>query len=266
MDSSTRLALILGTGINAAIHLPIASLHDSKFGERLMPEDDNVSHVLVNTELSMFGKKAFPTTRWDEIVNNNHLMPNYQPMEYLIAGGYMGELVRLILLEATETVGLFAGKAPTSLSTHYTLDARTLAAIEADTSATLSASRTFFHETHPTATFPTSSDMYFIQQVIRSVSRRSCAYATAAIHALASLLQDMEKMHQVISSNTGYINIGCDGSIINKYPHYMDTAQALLDQMNEIEPGSRKRVLLEKTFEPAVSGAGVAVAMAAMHL
>ena len=256
------MALILGTGINAAIHLPIASLHPSKFGARQIPVDDDVTHVLVNTELSMFGKKAYPTTRWDNIVNTKHLMPDYQPMEYLIAGGYMGELVRLIILEATETVGLFGGAMPSSLSQPYTLDARTLAVIETDASATLSASRRLFHEQHPNSAPPTYLDMSFVQQVTRSVSRRSCAYATAAIHALASLLQDMERSHNITSNPENYLKIGCDGSIINKYPGYMDKVQALLDALVIEENHDRKRIILEKTIEPAVSGAGVAVAMA----
>lgn len=213
----------------------------------------------------MFGKKAYPTTRWDQIVNSNHLMPDYQPMEYLVAGAYMGELVRLIMLEATKTVGLFGGKMPPSLSTHYTLDARILAAVETDTSSTLATSRSLFHQHHPNAVSPGLSDMYFVQQVTLAVSRRSCAFVAAGIHALASLLEDMEKAHQAIPSRVDTITIGCDGSIINKYPGYMDTAQTLLDQIKGLENGSKKRILLEKTIEPAVSGAGVAVAMAARN-
>ncbi|KAL8786922.1 MAG: hypothetical protein Q9195_008001 [Heterodermia aff. obscurata] len=263
VDPSTRLALILGTGINAAIHLPIASLHRSKFGKRSMPPADEVTNVLVNTELSMFGKKAYPTTRWDELVNSNHIMPDYQPMEYLVAGPYMGEIVRLILIEATETTGLFGGNFPPSLSSNYTLDARILAAIEKDSSPGLSSSRRLFHKHHPNNEAPNFSDMHFVQQVTRAVSRRSCAYATAGIHALASLLENMEASHQIVSTDADSINIGCDGSIINKYPEYMDKVQASLDQMIRLEDGGRKRVVLEKTIEPAVSGAGVAVAMAA---
>ena len=264
VDPSTRLALILGTGINAAIHLPIASLHRSKFGKRSMPAADEVTNVLVNTELSMFGKKAYPTTRWDELVNSKHIMPDYQPMEYLVAGPYMGEIVRLILLEATETIGLFGGKLPPSLISNYTLDARILAAIEKDSSPGLSSSRRLFHKHHPDNESPGFSDMHFVQQVTRAVSRRSCAFATAGIHALASLLEDMEASHQIVSTDADSINIGCDGSIINKYPDYMDKVQASLDQIIRLEDGRRKRVVLEKTIEPAVSGAGVAVAMAAV--
>lgn len=229
-----------------------------------MPAADDVTHVLVNTELSMFGKKAYPTTRWDELVNSNHIMPDYQPMEYLVAGPYMGEIIRLILLEATETIGLFEGKLPPSLVSNYTLDARILAAIETDSSPGLSSSRRLFHRHHPNNELPIFSDMLFVQQVTRAVSRRSCAYATAGIHALASLLEDMEAPHQIAPTDADSINIGCDGSIINKYPDYMDTVQASLDQIIRLEDGRRKRIVLEKTVEPAVSGAGVAVAMAAV--
>jgi len=109
VDPTTSLALILGTGVNAAVHLPIASLHPSKFGPRTMPADTNTAYVLTNTELSMFGRNILPMTRWDERLNNNHIHPDYQPFEYLIAGAYMGEIVRLIIYEATATVGLFSG-------------------------------------------------------------------------------------------------------------------------------------------------------------
>lgn len=230
-----------------------------------MPAIDDATHVLVNTELSMFGKQAYTTTRWDEIVNANHIMPDYQPMEYLVAGAYMGELVRLIILEATETVGLIGGRMPSSLTSRYTLDARVLAAIETDTSPNLSSSRRLFQQQHPNAVSPAFSDMYFIRRVTLAVSRRSCAYATAGIHALASLLQDMEAAHHVVPNDLDSINIGCDGSIINKYPGYMDTVQSQLDQIIGLENGRRKRIVLEKTVEPAVSGAGVAVAMAATN-
>ena len=263
IDSSTRMAMILGTGFNAAIYLPIASLHRSKFNGRTMPSTNDVSHVLVNTELSMLGKHAFQKTRWDTHLNSVHIMPDYQPLEYLVAGGYISELVRLIMVEATES-GLFGGVMPPSISTPYSLDARLLATIETDTSRSFSTSRKAFQEQHPCSTPPSPLDIYFSQQIIRSVTRRSAAFVTVGIHALTSLMNDMEKRHQVNSSGLDHVSIGCDGSIINKYPEYMDRCQELMDRMIELEGKGRKRVVLEKTKDSAVCGAGVAVAMAAM--
>jgi len=57
----------------------------------------------------MYGKNILPMTRWDERLNSSHMHPDYQPFEYLIAGAYMGEIVRLIIQEATARVGLFSG-------------------------------------------------------------------------------------------------------------------------------------------------------------
>ena len=208
----------------------------------------------------MFGKGAFPTTRWDEHLNAHHILPDYQPMEYLLAGGYLGEIVRLIVVEATETAGLFNGNLPSTLSTPYSLETRTLAAIEADTYPALSPSCKLFQETYALPVPPTPAEMHFIRQVTLSVSRRSQAYFTAAIYALSSLLRETDAGST--ENELDHISIGCDGSVINKYPGYMERSQVLLDQLVRLEDRGRKRVVLESAGESAVLGAGVAVAMA----
>ncbi|KAL8715125.1 MAG: hypothetical protein Q9220_001082 [cf. Caloplaca sp. 1 TL-2023] len=261
IDPSTRLAVILGTGINAAIHLPVSSLHDSKFGTRQFPSTVETTHVLVNTELSMFGKSTFPMTRWDEHLNANHILPDYQPMEYLIAGGYLGEILRLIIIEAIETAGLFDGRPPPSLLVPFSIDTHTLATVEADTYPSLSPSCKAFQEKYRLVHPPTPTEMHFIRQVIISISRRSQGYFTAAIYALSSLLDDTRQGGP--EDNLDHICIGCDGSVINKYPGYMKKSQSLLDQLVAMEQDTgRKKIVLESAGESAVLGAGVAVAMA----
>lgn len=251
LDPSTRLAVILGTGLNAAIHLPISSLHPSKFGLREFPSTA-VSHVLVNTELSLFGKRAFPTTRWDEHLNAHHMLPDYQPMEYLIAGCYMGEIVRLIIVEATETAGLFDGDLPSALSAPYTIDTHTLAAIEADTYPSLSPSCKILQEKYLLPVPPTPADMHFIRQVILSVSRRSQCYFTAAIYALSSLLHEMDQDN--LNDGLDHISIGCDGSVINKYPGYMAKSKVYwINWLAWIRTGGRR--LFWRAQERALSWA-----------
>ena len=258
LDSATRLATILGTGMNAAIHFPVAALGPSKFGSRASPPVRS-THVLTNTELSMFGKNIFPTTRWDSILNATHILPDYQPFEYLVAGKYIGEIVRLIMVEATQTAGLFNGLLPPSLGENpYTLDTEDLAFIDIDTSNGFAASRALFHQRHPYARLPSERDIMFIKDVVRRVSIRSIAYFTVGIHALTALLQRLETI------DMDYVTIGCDGSIINKYPGYMERVQATLDQMIEYDHHQGKmRVNLERTTDSAVLGAAVAAAMAA---
>ncbi|KAH0558516.1 hypothetical protein GP486_004824 [Trichoglossum hirsutum] len=131
LDASTRLALVLGTGCNAAIHLPVTTLGPEKLGNRPSSWYEKATHVLVNTELSMFGKGIFPTTRWDDLLNDRNLLPDFQPFEQLISGRYLGEIVRLILVEAIQTAGLFGGEMPEGILEAYSLDTCTIGAIEA---------------------------------------------------------------------------------------------------------------------------------------
>ena len=256
LDPDTRLATILGTGMNAAVHLPVTALDSSKFRSRSPPVGIN-THVLTNTELSMFGKNIFPTTRWDETLNATHTLPDYQPFEYLVAGKYIGEIVRLIIAEATLTAGLFNGLLASSLANaRYTVDTKDLALIDTDATHGLVASRAVFHQRHPSAHSPSESDVMFIKDVVKRVSSRSIAYFAVGIHALTGLLQRLEAI------DTDRITIGCDGSIINRYPAYMERVQATLDRMRESEqPHNKVRVRLERMTDSAVLGAAVAGAM-----
>ena len=258
LDHDTRLATILGTGMNAAVHLPITALDPSKFRSMSTPVGSS-THVLTNTELSMFGKNIFPTTPWDKVLNATQILPDYQPFEYLVAGKYIGEIVRLILLEATRTAGLFDGlMAPSLASATYSLDTKNLALIDVDESGELVLSRSLFHQWYPSPRCPSEKDMMFVKDVVRRVSTRSIAYFTVGIHALTAVLQRLDTIEM------DHITIGCDGSIINKYPSYIERAQATLNQMIESGDSQGKiRVSLERTTDSAVLGAAVAGAMAA---
>lgn len=216
----------------------------------------------------MFGKSTFPTTRWDEALNATHILPDYQPFEYLIAGKYIGEIVRLIIAEATRTAGLFGGALPPSLADKYTLDTGHLACV--DVAEDISLSCAIFGDLYPgnysghyyplsTKSSPSEKDMTFVQAVVRLVIYRSGALFTVGIHALTTLLRDLE------TEDIRELAIACNGSIINHYPDYLGRAQATLDQFHEVEGlgglEDNVRVSLKKSTDSAVLGAAVAVAM-----
>ena len=121
-DPSTRISLIMGTGINSAVYLPIATLQREKFGQREDGWWDQADHVLVNTELSMFGKSVWDSTRWDDELNLAHPLPDFQPLEYKAGGRFLGELVRLVIVEAVEKGVLFQGRMPQGLDIAYGMD------------------------------------------------------------------------------------------------------------------------------------------------
>jgi hexokinase len=129
-DSTTRLALILGTGVNVAAYVPVHVLSSPKFGVRPLEWHDSAKHVIVNTELSMFGAGILPITKWDEDLKASHPRPDFQPLEYFVGGGYLGEIMRLILLDGIETAGLFSGVIPSNLKERYSLSTDTISVIE----------------------------------------------------------------------------------------------------------------------------------------
>lgn len=128
--TSTRFGLILGTGVNLAAYMPVQSVGMKKFGVRPKGWYEEANHVIVNTELGMFGHNILPLTRWDHALTKQHPRPDFQPLEHLVSGMYLGEIVRLALLEAIETTGLLGGVVPHSLRTGYSLGTDTISMIE----------------------------------------------------------------------------------------------------------------------------------------
>ena len=129
-DPSTRFGLILGTGTNAAVFLPVSAISAPKFGDRPATWFDEARQVVVNTEMSMYGRDVLPLTRWDEELKRNHEKPWFQPLEHMCSGMYLGECCRLPLVEAIERTGVFGGVVPESLRKPYSLHTETLSLVE----------------------------------------------------------------------------------------------------------------------------------------
>lgn len=129
--TSTRFGLILGTGLNIGAYLPTSLIGLRKFGTRPAGWFDQASHVIVNTELGMFGHKILPITRWDQQLLDNHRRPDFQPLEHMVSGMYLGEIARFALIEAIDSTGIFGGIVPPSLVAQYSLGTDTLSMIQA---------------------------------------------------------------------------------------------------------------------------------------
>ncbi|KAH8732291.1 hexokinase-1 [Phaeosphaeriaceae sp. PMI808] len=255
-DPSTRFAVILGTGFNISVHLPVASLATTKYKGYPQEWLDEAAHVLVNTECSMFGKNIFPTTRWDDQLNDTHARPDFQPFEHMISGRYLGEIVRLIVVEAVQTAGLFGGEIPDKLSEPYTLDTGTIAAMEMDDSKHYTNATAFFQQKHALSKPPSYNDIHFIRQVSQLVSHRAAALLATGIHALWTLRTEAEGL---TPKSAGRISIGCNGSVIEKYPFFRELCQSHLDDLTTASGAESKSISLEVAMESAIFGAAVAV-------
>lgn len=255
-DPATRFAVILGTGFNIAVHLPTSTLSSSKYKGYPQKWLDEADHVLVNTELSMFGKDVFPRTRWDEQLNDAHVRPDFQPFEHMISGRYLGEVVRLIIVEAVRTAGLFGGELPDKLSEAYSLETGTIAALEMDESKNLTNAIALFQSKHALSKPPSYNDIQFVRQVSQLVSHRAAAFLAAGIHALWTLRTTSEGL---TPATAGKLAIGCNGSVIEKYPLFRELCQSHLDELTTASGAEPKSISLEIAVESAIFGAAVAV-------
>lgn len=266
LDPATSMGMITGTGINAAAYLPTAAIGRSKFGKRDESWFANADRVIVNTEVSMFGKGILPQSRWDELLNKSHILPDFQPLEYMTTGRYLGELMRLIVLDAIETCGLFGGRTSAILLEPYSLDTSILARLEEDRSSDMVDSSIMIEKSFGLSTQPSVDDLAFLRLVAQSISRRAAAYIAVAVHALWGLQKDTD-----INPHTPYgtpkTSIACNGSVILKYPGFKDRCESYIARM--IAEGAsagtnfpKEKIALEPTYEAAIFGAAVAVAMA----
>lgn len=255
-DPSTRFAVILGTGFNISVHLPTSSLATTKYKGYPQKWLDEATHVLVNTECSMFGKNIFPTTRWDDQLNDAHVRPDFQPFEHMISGRYLGEIVRLIIVEAVQTAGLFSGEMPNLLNEPYTLDTGTIAAMEMDNSKNLTNATALFQSKHALNKPPTYGDIQFVRQISQLVSHRAAAFLATGIHALWVLRTESEGL---TPASAGRTSIGCNGSVIEKYPFFRELCQSHLDELATTSGAEHKSISLEIAMESAIFGAAVAV-------
>jgi hexokinase len=266
IDPATSMGLILGTGTNAAAYLPTACMGKTKFGIRDPTWFENAEKVITNTELSMFGKSILPETRWDETLNAQHQCPDFQPLEYMTTGRYLGEVLRLIMVEAVATGELFNGALPDVLREGYSLDTEFLARLEHDQSKDLTDSITMIQTTFGLNTPPSAQEVSFLRSAAESISYRASAFIAIAVHALWALQKDTD-INPTTATGARKTSIACNGSVILKYPGFKIRCEDFIRQM--IVEGSPPRgvvspetVVLESTNEAAVFGAAVAVALA----
>ncbi|KAK6064143.1 hexokinase-1 [Seiridium cupressi] len=282
VHAETRFGLILGTGVNIAVHLPVSAFHRSKFGKRPDSWFESASHVIVNTELGMYGHGILPITRWDELLNDAHPRPEFQPLEHLLSGYYLGEIVRLALVEAIESTGLLGGEIPSSLEKPYSLDTETLSRIEADSTPEFDVALPYFAATHPSPVAPTPADVATIRTLAAYATRRSAALLAACVFGLWELRHETEAeyLNSQVPPNKAptprkasfvaearaettlpQTKVAFNGSVIERYPGYLANCQAYIDSLvsDSEHVGAIKLV---PALESSILGAAVALACA----
>jgi len=126
-----------------------------------------------------------------------------------------------------------------------------------DESSDLHYATAIFQQRHPLLHPPASADMQYVRQITKCVTHRAAALLATAIHSLW-YLRATTKGHTPL--DMGPVTIGCNGSVIERYPQFRSQTQRYLNQLTTLTGAGCNIISLEMAMESALFGAAVAVA------
>lgn len=263
-NPATRLSLIWGTGLNAAVFLPLTTIGRERLAGRPTEWLRNSEAVVVNTEVSMFGKDLLPLSQADLQLDASSKQPGFQPLEQLTSGRYLGEICRLILVEAIQRKELFSGAMPKGLEVQFSFDTSICSAFEeADPSRGPEALTKAFD--FPNA--PTAEDIAMVRLICDAISTRSASLIATMLFSLHRLQRDNE-VALPGSDSDAPIAIAFCGAVAEKHATALKKAQRVLDALvtKEAETSGRKNrlLVLEAAGDSGLLGAAVGAVMQEM--
>ncbi|KAF2121422.1 hypothetical protein BDV96DRAFT_640813 [Lophiotrema nucula] len=275
-NSRVAMGLIVGTGTNATVPMKVRDLHPSKPKELANSED--VETVVINTEWTIRGtdkplNDLNIKTKWDLDLDQNSSAPGFQPFEYMTAGRYLGEIVRLVFVDLVSTNSSEA-QLPPSLTARYSLPTRFLSEVVAradDATVIKELEDRYAPISSPTA-FWTPGRSKLLKDIAYAVQQRSSALVAAACTGLLDCVHDIciDRAGAEYNGNGTHddgtveeLVIAYAGGTISQYPEWLQTCQRWIDTL--VTKGSAvnksKRVVLKEALDGGIIGAGVLAGM-----
>ncbi|EPQ29676.1 uncharacterized protein PFL1_02896 [Pseudozyma flocculosa PF-1] len=219
VNKDTRIACIFGTGCNAAYMEHIRDI--PKINDLGLPGDQDMA---INCEYGAFDSfthehMAEIRTKYDEHIDLHSNKPHEQTYEKMIAGLYLGELFRLVLIELSDEGDLFLGQNTYKIEKPYAFDTAFLSLIESDPTDELLTVTGLF--THFFGLDTTLEERHFFRKLARLIGTRAARLSSCGIAALVTKM--------------GYLEQGCgvgaDGSLYSKYPGFPDRLHEALEDI-----------------------------------
>ncbi|KAF5249540.1 hypothetical protein FANTH_5133 [Fusarium anthophilum] len=201
--NSTLASIILGTGTNAAYIERISNI------QRLDTTADGAQHsnsdgiMVINTEWGSWddGLKVLPQTRFDKLVDESSSDPRCGLLEKMVSGMYLGELLRLSLLDLMRNGALdmsFPDGSPVYM--HMGVESAFLSKIAESTPESSPSALSYITETLA-ATGVTLKDLQTIQLLATVIVKRSARLVGAGLAAI--LIQSGRLDTSSMSQKTG---------------------------------------------------------------
>jgi hexokinase len=281
--TGTLLGAIFGTGTNGAYLEKLSKITKPMEGEY----DSSTGEMVVNTEWGSFdnGMKVLPTTVYDDILDRDSVNPGIQMFEKRISGMFLGEIMRIALVQIMKspTIPLFRDDdsshndyhstttvTPSSpLYMQWAVDSSILSIAEADNSVGLRALRQEIEKSLGVST-PSIEDAQAVKDIAHAIGKRAGRLAGIAVGAVVLQTGRLNKGGSGANktkdavdgpiSEEDIVDIGVDGSLVEFYPGFEDYMRGSLRVMNGIGPEGEKRIRIGI----AKDGSGVGAALIAL--
>nr|CAD2193879.1 unnamed protein product [Meloidogyne enterolobii] len=249
-DPDCSIGLIVGTGSNACYMERLENI--TKLDGLVSVNDGLPEEMCINCELGAFGddgKIDKYRTVHDRKLDANSINPRKQTFEKMISGMYLGELVRLVLVELAGAGLLFSGSAVTSsaIGKQGSFSTRILSEVERyvlESEKPLHKIGLLLSDNGIAS--PSSTDCAVVAYVCSMISSRSSNLCAVA---MATILQRINRKR---------VAIGVDGSLYKAHPTFKD----LLSTKIEALTGGKYEFKLVLSEDGSGRGAAVAAAVA----
>ncbi|KAK6460052.1 hexokinase [Scheffersomyces coipomensis] len=244
-DPEAKMGLIFGTGCNGAYYDVVSDI--PKLEGKLSADVAQDSPMAINCEYGAFDNEhlVLPRTKYDLQIDAESPRPGQQSFEKMISGYYLGEVLRLILIDLASNFKLiFKNQDLTKLSKPFILDTSFPSKIEEDPFENLSDVQELFESVLSITT--TSGERKLIRRLAELIGERSARLSVCGIAA--------------ICKKRGYKTAHCaaDGSVYNKYPGFKERAAKALRDIFEWESKEDPIIIV-----PAEDGSGAGAAIIA---
>ncbi|RVX71231.1 Hexokinase [Exophiala mesophila] len=242
-DQAMRIGCIFGTGCNAAYMENCGSI--PKLKHLNLPDD---LPMAINCEYGAFDNehKVLPITKYDTLIDEESPRPGQQAFEKMIAGLYLGEIFRLVVVDLHENKNiLFEGQDISKLKKPYTLDASFLSFIEEDPFENLQETHDMLEE--KLGLSATKPELELLRRLAELIGTRAARLSACGVAAIVTK-KKIESCH-----------VGADGSVFNKYPHFKQRGAQALREILDWPRGKKDPVVLSS----AEDGSGVGAALIA---
>lgn len=244
-DQEMKIGCIFGTGCNAAYMETAGCV--PKIDHYGLPPD---MPIAINCEYGAFDNDhvVLPLTKYDVIIDEQSPRPGQQAFEKMIAGLYLGEIFRLVLVDLVENKNLLFEKQDISqLKKPYTLDSSFLSYIEEDIYENLRDTHDLFQSRLGiTATKP---ELELCRRLAELIGTRAARLSSCGVAAICKK-KNIESCH-----------VGADGSVFNKYPHFKARGAQALREILDWKKGKRDPVVLSSSEDGSGVGAALIAAL-----